>query len=42
MLYLPRKVLRLYLAKHYPFIESELNRQNLFDTVGERFKSFSI
>ena len=33
---------RLYLAKRYPFIESELNRQNLFDTVGERFKSFPV
>jgi len=31
---------RLFLEKRYPFIESELKRQDLFDTVGERFKSF--
>ena len=28
-----------FLAQKYPFIESELRRQNLFDTVGERLKS---
>ena len=28
-----------YLEKQYPFIASELSRQNLYDTVGERFKS---
>ena len=30
---------RVFLEKRYPFIESELKRQDLFDTVGERFKS---
>ena len=30
---------RVFLGKRYPFIESELNRQNLLDTVGTRFKS---
>ena len=30
---------RMFLKKRYPFIESELVRQNLLETVGERFKS---
>lgn len=30
---------RSFLEKRYPFIQSELNRQNLLDTVGKRFKS---
>lgn len=30
---------QIFLEKRYPFIEFELRRQNLFDTVGSRFKS---
>ena len=32
---------RVFLEKRYPFIESELRRQDLFDTVGDRFKSLN-
>ena len=33
---------RVFLARRYPFIESELRRQNLLDTIGGRIKSLSL
>ena len=41
MNYVARNISRVFLEKKYPFIASELRRQNLFDTIGARFKSLN-
>ena len=41
MNYVARNISRAFLEKKYPFIASELRRQNLFDTIGVRFKSLN-
>lgn len=37
--YINGYISKVFLERRYPFIASELNRQNLYDTIGERFKS---
>ena len=39
--YVSGNINRIFLGKRYPFIEFELRRQNLLDTVGLRFKSLN-
>ena len=36
--YINGNIDRVFLESHYPFIGAELKRQNLFETIGERFK----